>query len=119
MSNGIEVGGAVLVANPKSFLTGRFETRVVSFIFDSQGIDRFKANAVAVDGKAVIVRNGDVFGTALVLFSVVSIFVVAGAGGMSGTLEGTAELLTGAVLVECLAIVVHRESSFTKRNTGR
>ena len=112
MRDGVKVSGAFLVANPKALLAGGFETGIVSFTLGAKCVDRFEVDAVAVDGKAVVIRDGDVFGAAAILFPIVPIFVVAGAGALARTLERAAEFLAGTVPVECFAIVEHAIHSF-------
>lgn len=54
--NGIQVGGAVGVTHPESFLSRSFETGMISLALGAQRIDTLEAEALAADGKAVVVR---------------------------------------------------------------
>ena len=76
MSHRIEIGCAVPIADPKTILTRGFETGVISFTFCSQSVDTLKAQAVAINGKTIIVGNGFVFGTTPVFLAVVPVFVI-------------------------------------------
>ena len=49
MCDGIEVLCRVEAVNPQTFLTGQFETRVVSFSFGSEDINFFEGNSFPVD----------------------------------------------------------------------
>ena len=108
MSHRIEIGCAFPVADPKTFLTRGFETGVIPFALGSQSVDTLKTQAVAVNGKPIIVGNGLVFGTTPVFLAVVPVFVIAGTLARFGLAEGTAEFLAqAAVTIGCFAILVH------------
>lgn len=57
MRDRIEILSGVKAANPKTFLTGRFETGIVSFGFGAHSVDFLERNTFAVNGKTVIVRQ--------------------------------------------------------------
>lgn len=76
MSNGVEIFSGFAVFNPKPLLSGGFETGVVSLTFGTQSINRLKSVGIPVDGKPVIIGNGDVFSTAGAL-AFMKAFVVA------------------------------------------
>lgn len=114
MSDGIEVFSAPAVMNPKSGLTGILEAGIIKFAFGTESVGALEGGAGSVDGEAVVIRDGDVFGAAAVLLAVVPILVIAGALAGSGLTEGTAELLTGTTVVGCFAILMHGETCITK-----
>ena len=78
MSNGIEICNSIFTVNPKPFLTGLFETGIVSFGFGSERINFLKRDTVTVNGKSVIIGNGNVFFTAFMFFTVVPVFMITG-----------------------------------------
>lgn len=118
MRDGVQVGGTVSIPNPKALLTGGLKTGVVTLALGAQGIDRFEVYAVPVDGKPVIVRNGDILGATSVLLAIVPISMITGAATGFGTFEGTAELLSGAVVVGEPAITVHGKPGITEGRAG-
>ena len=120
MSHRIEIGCAVPIADPKTILTRGFETGVISFTFCSQSVDTLKAQAVAINGKTIIVGNGFVFGTTQVFLAVVPVFVIAGTLASFGLAEGTAEFLAeAAVTIGCFAILVHGKAGVADRIADR
>ena len=100
--------------NPKSGLAGVLEAGVIAFAFGAEGVGALEGSTGSVDGEAVIVRDGDVFGAAAVLLTVVPISVIAGALAGLGLAEGTAELLPGATAIGGFAVLVHGEAGFAK-----
>lgn len=78
MSNGIEIFCSIFTVNPKPLLTGLFETSIVSFSFGSKRINFLKRDTVTVNGKSVIIGNGNVFFTAFMFFTVVPVFMITG-----------------------------------------
>ena len=105
--------------NPKSFLASILEAGVVAFTFRTEGVGALEGSAGSVDGKTVIIRDGDVFGAAAVLLSIVPILVIARAFAGFGLPEGTAELLAGTALIRSFAVLVHGEIGRTKKVAGR
>ena len=75
MGNGIQIPRGVKPSYRKPFLSGAFEAGIVTLGFGSEGIDLFERNTLAVNGKAVIVGNGNVFCAASVFLAIVPIFV--------------------------------------------
>ena len=113
VGDGIEVGGTFLAAHPKPFLSSGLETGVIAFAFGAQGVHGLEADAGAIDGQAVIIWDGDVLGTAPVLFAIVPVFVVTWTGGGFGQFEWAGEFLPNATPVKGLHIVVHSKARFT------
>ena len=118
MRDGVQVGGTVSIPNPKALLSGGLKTCVIPLALGAQGVDRFEVYAVPVDGKSVIVGNGDILGATAVLLAIVPVFVFTGAGAGFGTLEGTTKLLPGAVVVGEPAITVHGKPGITEGRAG-
>ena len=77
MSNGIEICNSIFTVNPKPFLTGLFETSIVSSGFGSERINFLKRNTLTVNGKSVIIGNGNVFCATSMFFTVVPVFMIA------------------------------------------
>ena len=48
MSDGVEIRGGMPIANPKAFLSRRFEAGVVAFAFGAQRINRLKFIRISV-----------------------------------------------------------------------
>ncbi len=48
VGQGIQIGGAVTVTNPKAFLPGSLKAGVVAFTFRTQGIGPLESGAFAV-----------------------------------------------------------------------
>ena len=42
MSDGVQIGGAMAIMDPKPLLTGVFETGVITFAFGSQRVNTFE-----------------------------------------------------------------------------
>lgn len=119
MSDGIEIFGTVLIANPKPLLACGFETGVVPLALGAQGVDRLEMRAVPVDGKAVVIGDGDIFGAAAVLLAIVPVWMPARTSGGFGKLERATEFLTDTTLVECFPVMVHGKPSIANGHTGR
>lgn len=64
VSNGIQVGGALDIADPETFSPYTLKTEIVLFTFCAESIDTLETGTISVNGKAAIVRNGLVFRTA-------------------------------------------------------
>ena len=94
VGNGVEIGGAVGIAYPKALLPGGFETGIVALTLGTQGVNTLEAEALAVDGKAVVIGDGFVLGAAAILLAVVPVSVVARALPGLGFAERTTEFLT-------------------------
>lgn len=80
MSKGVEIFSAFPTPDPKTFLPGTLKTGVIAFTLCSERIETFEPEAISVNRHAVIVRNCFVFCAATVLFAVVPVLVVTGAG---------------------------------------
>ena len=119
MSQCIEVRCAGAVAHPQPFLTCGFEAGIVTLTLRPQGVSPLKIEAVAVNGKSVIIGNGLVFRAAPVFLPVVPILVAAGTRACFGLAEGAAVFLPGTPIVGGLAVLVHSQSGLTDRITGR
>lgn len=120
MSHRIEIGRAVPLVDPKTFLTRGFETGVISFTFCSQSVDTLKTQAIAINGKTIIVGNRFVFGTAPVFLAVAPVFVIAGTLPGFGLAEGTADFLTqAAVTIGCFAVLVHGKAGVADQIADR
>lgn len=78
MSNGIEIFCSIFTVNPKPLLTGLLETSIVSFNFGSERINFLKRNTLTVNGKSIIIGNGNVFCAAFVLLAIVPVFMITG-----------------------------------------
>lgn len=78
MSNGIEICNSIFTVNPKPFLTGLIETSIVSSGFGSKRINFLKRDTVTVNGKSVIIGNGNVFCAAFVFLAIVPVFMITG-----------------------------------------
>ena len=102
--NRIEVGSAYGVAHPKAFLTGSLKAGIVTLALCTKRVDAPKTEAVPVNGKPVIDRNGLVFRATPVFPAVVPVFVVARAYTGFGVSEGTAVFLTQAAFTSRLSV---------------
>ena len=101
-------------ARPKTLLTGRLKTGVVSLAFCAQRIRRFESEAVPINGETIIVRYVQIFGAAAVFLSIVVSRMIAGTGGIVfGLAERTAKLLTIATAGTILSVLVHGETAVT------
>ena len=120
MGQGIQIGGAGCVTNPKTFLAGSLKTGVVAFTFGAQSISALEAGGLPVNGKPVGIRDRFVFGTTSVFLAVVPIFVVTGTAGGLGFAERATEFLAQAAnAVGSLTIFVHSKAGIADRITGR
>lgn len=105
--------------NPKPGLAGVPEARVIAFAFGTKGVGTLEGSAGSVNGKSVIVGDGDIPGTAAVLLAVVPILVIAGAHAGFGIAERAAELLPGTNVIGGLAILMHGEAGLAEKMAGR
>lgn len=120
VSNRVQIGGAVEVANPKTFLAGTLKAGIVTLALGSESVDTLEAETVAVNGKTVVVGNVLVLCTATVFLAVVPIFVVTGALTGFRLAEGTAVFLTQAAMsVGSFSVLVHGKTGVTDKMTGR
>lgn len=118
MSERIEILRAVVVAHPKAFLTSGFESGVVALALGAQSINGFEMCTLPVDGKPVIIRDGDIFGAAAIFLTIVPVCVVTGTFTGCRAFEGAAKFLTSPATVKSFSIVVHGESSIAERGAG-
>lgn len=101
-------------ARPKTLLTGRLKTGVVSLAFCAQRIRRFESEAVSVNGEAIIVGYVQIFGAAAVFLSIMVSRMIAGTCGIVfGLAEWTAKLLAIATAGTILSVLVHGETAVT------
>lgn len=119
VGNRVKIGSAVGVAYPKTLLPSGFETGVVPLALGAQRVNAFEAEAFAVDGEAVVVRQGFIFGATAVLLSVIPVLVVAWTIAGFGIAERTAELLPQSTLTTRFAVFMHGEASFADGIAGR
>ena len=77
MSDGVQILCGIKSANPKTFLTGAFETGIVTFGFGSESVDFLEGDAITINGKAVIVGERNIFCAASVLLAIIPILVIA------------------------------------------
>ena len=105
--------------NPKPGLAGVLEAGVIAFAFGTERVGALEGGAGSVDGEAVIVRDGDVFGAAAVFPAVIPILVIAGAYAGFGLAEGAAELLAGTTVIGGFAVLVHGEAGVAKEVADR
>ena len=119
MGQRIEVCRAVSATHPQSFLTCGFEARIVTLALCTQGVCSLEKEAVAINGKSVIVWNGLIFRAAPVFLPIVPVFVVTGANTSLGLAEGAAVFLAGTPIVGRFAVLVHGEPGLADRITGR
>ena len=94
MGDRIKVFSGDTVFDPKTLLPGRFEARVVTFTFRPQSVHGFECDGIPVNGKPVVIRDGDIFGTAAILFAVIPVVVITRANPGFTALERATELLT-------------------------
>ena len=121
MSGRVKVLSGSKIAHPEALLAGSLETGIVRLTLGTQRIDGFERDRSAVNGKAVVVRNGDVFGAATVFLAVVPAFVITGTDGIGrmGTLKGTAKLLTGASMFREFTIPMHGKTGIADGISNR
>ena len=93
VSQSIQIGGAVCVTNPETFLAGSLKAGIVTFTFGTQCISPLETGAFPINGKSVGIRDGFVFRAASVFLAIVPVFVVTGAATGFGLAERTAKLL--------------------------
>ena len=56
VSQGVQIGGAVCITNPETFLAGSLKAGVVAFTFGAQSISPLETGAFPVNGKPVGIR---------------------------------------------------------------
>ena len=119
MSNGVEIGSTVAVMNPQPLLPGSLKAGVVTLTFGTESVSSLERKAVTINGKTVVIGNGDVLGAASVFLAVVPVFVIAGAGRGFGLSERTTEFLAGSAIFRGLSILIHSEAGVTDGMAGR
>lgn len=62
MRDSIKVSGTVAVANPRAFLIGRLKAGIIALTLGTQRVNGFELYSIPVNGKPVIIGNGDIFG---------------------------------------------------------
>ena len=77
MSQGIQIGCTVGIANPKPFLPRRLKAGVVAFTFGAQGISPLERERFPINKKAVVRRQSEILGTTPAIFAIVPVFVAA------------------------------------------
>ena len=101
----------LLLQTQRRFPACALETGIIAFALGAESIDSLKVEAVAVNGKSVVVRKRQIFGAAPFFSAVVPVFVITGANTGFGLTEGTAVFLTqSAVSIVGFAIAVHCEA---------
>ena len=118
MRNRIEIVSAIAVTDPKTFLTSSFETGIVTLAFCPKRVDTLKVEAVPVNGKPVIVRNGFVFGAPPVFLAIVPVLVAARTFAGFRVSEWAAVFLTQAAFASRLSVLSHGKAGFTDRIAG-
>ena len=123
MSNGVKIGGTVAVVNPQTLLPGSIKAGVVTLTFGTESVSSLvsslEGKAVTVNGKTVIIGNGNVLGAAPVFLAIVPVLVITGSGRGFGLSERTAEFLTSPSIFGGLSILVHGKACGTDRMARR
>jgi len=101
-----------------TFLTSSFETGIVTLAFCPKRVDTLKVEAVPVNGKPVIVRNGFVFGAPPVFLAIVPVLVAARTFAGFRVSEWAAVFLTQAAFASRLSVLSHGKAGFTDRIAG-
>lgn len=115
MGKRIQVGNRRFVSYPHPFLPGIFKAGIITFTFRAQGIGAFEVSAVPVNREPSVIRNGDVFCTAAVFFSIVEVFMMAGAVGVGRGFQRATEFLPGVPTGGKLTVLPHGKTSFAYR----
>ena len=68
---------------------------------------------MSVNKQAVIIGNGDIFGTTAVFLAIIPVFMIARALAVLGRFKWAAKLLSGASIVGKLAVLPHSETGIT------
>ena len=118
MSNGVKIGGTVAVMNPQPLLPGSLKAGVVTLTFGTESVSSLEGKAVTVNGKTVIIGNGNVLGAAPVFLAVVPVLVITRTRGRFGLTERTAEFLAGSAIFGGLSILIHSETGVTDGMAG-
>lgn len=105
--------------NPQTLLAGSLKARIVTLTFGTESVSSLEGKAVTVNGKTVIIGNGNVLGTAPVFLAVVPVLVIAGAGRGFGLTERTVEFLVGSAIFGVFSILIHSEADVTDGMAGR
>ena len=80
MSNGVKIGSTVAVMNPQTLLAGSLKAGVITLTFGTESVSSLEVKAATINGKTVVIGNGDVLGATPVFLAVVPVLVIARAG---------------------------------------
>ena len=105
--------------NPQPLLPGSLKAGVVTLTFGTESVSSLEGKAVTINGKAVVIWNGNVLGAAAVFLAVIPVLVIAWAGRGFGLTERTAEFLAGSAIFGGLSILIHSEAGITDGMAGR
>ena len=100
---------------PKSFLTCLFETCVVTLGFSSERVDFLERNTFTFNGKSVIIRKSNIFGTATIFLSIVPTLVIARTEGCFRSSVRSAVFLTSSAIIGKFSVIVHSKTCFADR----
>ena len=104
--DGVQIGSAVAVTNPKTLLAGTLKAGIIPLAFRAERVNALETQAISINGKTVIIGDGLVLCTAAVFLAVVPVFVAAGTFAGFGLAEGAAEFLAGTIIVGGFAIQI-------------
>ena len=107
MCNCVQVSSTGTIANPETFPTGSLKAGIISLTLRSQRVDPLEIQAITVDGKAVIVRNGKVLCTTTVFLTIIPVLVIARTFAGFRLTKRTEKLLTCSPVVFCFPIFAH------------
>ena len=118
VSDSVKILSGVHTVNLKPFLTGLLKAWIIAFDFSPERTNLFKGNTVTVNRKSVIIGKRNILGTALVLLSVVPIYMIAWTNRGFGLLERTAVFLPCSAAIVGFTFLVHGKPRFAKGMTG-
>ena len=76
--DGVQIGSAVAVTNPKTLLAGTLKAGIIPLAFRAERVNALETQAISINGKTVIIGDGLVLCTAAVFLAVVPAFMVTG-----------------------------------------
>ena len=113
-----QIGDGIVRLDPHALLSGILEPCVVTLDLTAHGVDFLKGDAGAVNGKSVIIGNGDIFGAAAVFLAVEKAFMGTRTGRIIlGVFVWTAIFLPESAAGTVLSRLMHDKPGLAENGT--
>ena len=113
-----QIGDGIVRLDPHALLAGILEPSVITLDLTAHGVDFLRRDAGAVNGKPVIIGNGDIFGAAAVFLAVEKAFMGTWAGRIvHSVFERTAIFLPEPAASTVLSRLMHDKPGLAENGT--